>query len=89
MVKRTQQQAGQPNISDSTDEYSETIIPHLGTTLSNQKTSYRVFLNQLAGDLMGEILSYLIPRDIKSALFSNHRFYKELKNTGALDYLKT
>ncbi|PJD96362.1 MAG: hypothetical protein CK426_04950 [Legionella sp.] len=63
--------------SDSTDEHSKAIALH-----------HRISPVQLPGNLMGEILSYLIPRDIKSALFLNRSFYKELNASGALTFLK-
>lgn len=63
--------------SDSTDEHSKAIVLH-----------HRISPVQLPGNLMGKILSYLIPRDIKSALFLNHSFYKELNESGALTFLK-
>jgi len=50
--------------------------------------SANLVLTLLPGVLLGEILSYLIPRDIKPALLSNKSLFTQLKDAHGLDFLK-
>jgi len=50
--------------------------------------SAKFLLTDFPGHLLGAILRYLIPRDIKSTLLTNKSLFKELKDSHTLDFLK-
>ncbi|PJD94211.1 MAG: hypothetical protein CK426_00230 [Legionella sp.] len=57
-------------------------------SLASHHTPRPLLLSHLPGALMGNILSYLMPRDIQSVLYLNSACYRELKFTKTLNYLE-